>query len=124
MLLVRGALGVLLFAFWVFCMIDVIRTDSSLCRNLRKMWWILIVVFLSGAGGLVWLVAGRPRRTRASNLPYKGNRGSGFTEYERPGRFAATSNADDEEFLRRCRERAEEQRRRYREEQQRDSDDR
>lgn len=54
-----------------------------------------------------------------ADLPHRGSRspvpGSAYPEYDRPGRFAATAAADDEEFLRRCRERAEEQRRRYRE---------
>lgn len=65
-------------------------TDDSLCRNLQKGWWLLIVLLLVDIGAVVWL-------------------------YDRPGRFAATNPDDDEEFLRRCRERAEEQRRRYQE---------
>ena len=44
-----------------------------------------------------------------------------FPEYDRPGRAAAANPEDDEEFLRKVRERAEEQRRRYRESQ-RDED--
>ncbi len=39
-----------------------------------------------------------------------------YPEYDRPGRAAATSPDDDEDFLRKVRERAEEQRRAYREE--------
>jgi len=42
-----------------------------------------------------------------------------FPGYDRPGRAAAVDSAADEEFLRRCRERAEEQRRRAREQAQR-----
>ncbi len=38
-----------------------------------------------------------------------------FPEYDRPGRAAPAKPEDDEEFLRKVRERAEEQRRRYRE---------
>jgi hypothetical protein len=40
---------------------------------------------------------------------------SAFPEYDRPGRFAATDPGADDEFLRKCRERAEEQRRKARE---------
>jgi hypothetical protein len=114
-----GLVGLLVFALWVFCLIDVITTDELLCRNLQKSWWILIVLLLFDVGAVIWLVAGRP--WPGADLPYRGNRGYGrdrsaaFPEYERPGRFAATSPDDDEDFLRRCRERAEEQRRRYRE---------
>lgn len=35
----------------------------------------------------------------------------GYPEYDRPGRFAVADPENDEAFLRRCRERAEEQRR-------------
>lgn len=117
MLFLNGAFGLVLFALWVYCLIDVITTDESLCRNLQKTWWILIVLFLFDVGAVIWLIAGRPwPSSSTSNLPYRGNTGDGFTEYERPGRSAATSSEADEEFLRRCRERAEEQRRRYRDE--------
>lgn len=118
MLFLDGAFGVVLFALWVFCLIDVITTDEHACRNLQKTWWVLIVLLLFDVGAVLWLVAGRPWQGSTADLPYRGNRGtraSAFPEYERPGRFAATSSEDDEEFLRRCRERAEEQRRRYRE---------
>jgi len=121
MLFFDGALGVLLFAGWVFCLIDLITTDEALCRNMPKTAWILVVLLLADVGAVLWLVAGRPwpSTSRSADLPYRGNRGpvAAYPEYDRPGRFAATDAADDEEFLRRVRERAEEQRRRYREEQ-------
>ena len=121
MLFVNGALGLVLFALWVFCLIDVITTDASLCRNLPKNYWILIVLLLFDVGAVIWLVAGRtwPEGSfgqRPSGPP------SAFPEYERPGRFAATSSADDEEFLRRCRERAEQQRQAYQERQRRQAE--
>lgn len=116
MLFLDGAGSLLLFGLWVFCLIDVITTDEVLCRNLQKTWWVLIVLLLFDVGAVLWLVAGRPWQARAGS-PSQGGAGSGYPEYERPGRFAATNPDDDEEFLRRCRERAEEQRRRYREQQ-------
>jgi Phospholipase_D-nuclease N-terminal len=120
MLFVDGALGLVLFALWVFCVIDVITTDEALCRNLPKTVWVVIVLLLFDVGAVLWLVAGRPWEgtTRTADLPYRGNRGPvqrDYSEYDRPGRFAATRPEEDEEFLRQVRERAEEQRRRYRE---------
>lgn len=119
MLFFDGALGLVLFALWVFCLLDVITTDESLCRNLQKTWWVLIVLLMFDVGAVLWLVAGRPWPSGGPDLPYRGNRGhrtqSAYPEYQRPGRFAATSPDDDEEFLRKCRERAEEQRQRHRE---------
>ena len=121
MLFVDGAMGLVLFALWIFCLIDVITTDEVLCRNLQKTWWILIVLLLFDVGSVLWLVAGRPwpQSANGPGLPYRGNTGhrhdAAYPEYERPGRFAATFDEDDESFMRRCRERAEEQRRRHRE---------
>lgn len=115
MLLVDGGFGLALFALWVFCLIDVIRTDESRCRNLRKTWWVLIVVLLVSVGALSWLIAGRPWTRRAtSELP---DRLGAVPEDEGSGRFSVNRPEDDQEFLRRCRERAEEQRRVYREQQ-------
>ncbi len=124
MLYFDGVVGLALVALWVFCLVDVITTDESLCRNMPKTAWILVVLLLADIGAVVWLVAGRPwpSTSGTANLPYLGNRGpvsSAYPEYDRPGRFAATDTADDEEFLRQVRERAEEQRRRYREEKKR-----
>ncbi len=126
MLYFDGALGTLLFLLWVFCLIDVITTDESLCRNLSKMWWVVVVLLLFDVGAVLWLVAGRPRSGVAAGrgLPYRGNTGeTRFPDYDRPGRFAATNPDDDEAFLRQVRERAEEQRRQYRERQRRDEGD-
>ncbi|GAA4201299.1 PLDc N-terminal domain-containing protein [Microbispora amethystogenes] len=114
--LIYGGFGLVLLALWIFCLFDVIVTAEEDCRNLPKGLWILIVLLLPEVGSILWLVAGRPQTvTRPGGLPYKGNTGR-FPEYDRPGRFVP-SDPDDEEFLRRCRERAEEQRRAYREQQ-------
>jgi phospholipase D-like protein len=124
MLFFDGALGLVVLALWVFCVIDVITTDESLCRNMPKTWWVLVVILLLDLGAVLWLVAGRPWQATSGTapLPYRGGRGpvgAAYPEYDRPGRFAATRPEDDEEFLRQVRERAEEQRRRYREQQRR-----
>ena len=100
-------------ALWIFSLVGVIGSDDGLIRRLPKVWWLLIVLFFPLAGSIAWLVAGRPESG--------GPRSSRFPEYDRPGRAAAASPEDDEEFLRKVRERAEEQRRRYRESQ-RDED--
>ena len=106
--------GLVVFALWVFSLVDVIGSDEGAIRHLPKLWWLLIVLFFPFAGSIAWLVAGRP-----VGVP-GGRRTSGrcrqYPEYDRPGRAAATSPDDDEEFLRKVRERAEEQRRAYREE--------
>jgi hypothetical protein len=104
-----GAVGVAVFCLWIFCLVDVIVTDDSLCRHLPKMLWLLVVLLLPLVGSILWLAVGRPRVHSAPSRP------SRFPEYERPGRHVAGNPDDDAEFLRQCRERAEEQRRRAKE---------
>jgi hypothetical protein len=125
MILFDGGLGVVLFALWVFCIIDVITTPEFECRNLPKPLWLILVIILPDIGSIAWLVAGRTWKGAASSsgLPYKGNRGhqtaTRYPEYDRPGRRMATNPDDDEAFLAGLRARAEEQRRRARDEQRR-----
>lgn len=114
MLFFDGALSLVLFGLWVFCLFDVVTTDDSQCRNLQKTWWILIVVLLFDVGAVFWLVAGRPwPASIGANLPYRGNLGPVPPKYPE----------DDDDFLRQVRERAEEQRRRHREQQRRSDED-
>ncbi|MGK4592558.1 PLDc N-terminal domain-containing protein [Amycolatopsis sp. w19] len=115
MLYFNGFFGVLTLGLWIFCIVDVITTDEGSCRNMPKGMWLLLVLIVPLIGSIVWLVAGRPQNAaRAPRGRYE-RETPAFPEYDRPGRFAATSAADDEEFLRKCRERAEEQRRKARE---------
>ncbi|MFI6322511.1 PLDc N-terminal domain-containing protein [Nonomuraea sp. NPDC050556] len=97
-------MGLVLLALWIFCIFDVLTTPEEICRNAPKVLWLILVLLLPLIGSVLWLVAGRPER-RPQTAPGR------FPEYDRPGRFVATNPDDDEEFLRKCRERAEEQRR-------------
>ena len=62
MLAFDGAFGLALLGLWLYCIVDVVTTDEALIRNLPKMVWLLIVVFLPDIGSIVWLIAGRPPR--------------------------------------------------------------
>lgn len=118
--------GLLVMLLWVFCLIDVITADDGGVRYLPKIVWLLLVVFLPLAGSLAWLFAGRPIGGgiwggAGGGSGYRRASNSAFPEYEtRPGRQAAQNPEADAEFLRRCRERAEEQRRIERERRNRD----
>ncbi|MCW2501260.1 MAG: hypothetical protein JWN87_2936 [Frankiales bacterium] len=50
----------------VYCVLNVVTTPEGECRNLPKLVWLVLVVLLPIAGGIAWLVAGRPvgRRPR------------------------------------------------------------
>jgi hypothetical protein len=112
MLFLDGGLALILFAVWVFCIIDVITTPEDSCRNLPKFAWLMIVIILADVGSLAWLVAGRNWNTAQREVPYKGNR---TRMPARPTSARASNPDDDEEFLANLRARAEEQRRRARE---------
>ena len=114
--------GPLVLALWVFCVIDVITRRPEDVRHLPKVAWLVLVLLFPLVGSVAWLVAGRPRSARSRARAHERPAPS-FPEYDRPGRAAAADGESDEEFLRRCRERAEEQRRRHREQQQSSDDE-
>jgi hypothetical protein len=114
MLLFDGGFGLILFAVWIFCIIDVITTPEAECRNLPKWAWLLIVIILDIVGGVAWLVAGRNWGGSANPID-RSRRAPMRTG--RPAKARASNPDDDEEFLASLRARAEEQRRRGRDEQ-------
>lgn len=112
MIRVELVIGLAALALWIFCLVDVIGSSDAAVRNLPKLGWLVIVLLLPLAGSLAWLVAGRPQDEPGRSRHERAV--PAFPEYDRPGRAAALSPEDDEDFLRRVRERAEEQRRAYR----------
>lgn len=116
-----GLFSIVVLALWIFCLVDVITTVDGTTRNLPKMGWILIVLLLPLIGSILWLVAGRPERVGGGHQ-YRQAPPSRFPEYDRPGRHIAVNPDDDEEFLRKCRERAEEQRKAAKKHEQRDEE--
>ena len=112
MVRLEGLLGLISLGLTIFCLIQAIQTPDGEVRNLAKVWWIVLILLFPFIGAIAWLVAGKPqtaRGPRSATSPYP--------EYERPGRMRASNPQDDEAFLRKVRERAEEQRRRYQQQQ-------
>jgi hypothetical protein len=58
----EGLVAFVLFLFWVWALFDCISTDSSLCRNLPKGMWLILVLLLPDIGALAWLLLGRPQK--------------------------------------------------------------
>jgi hypothetical protein len=56
-----GLVGFLVFALWVYCVLDVIATDAVLIRNLPKVTWLVIVLIFGPLGSIAWLAVGRPQ---------------------------------------------------------------
>ena len=114
--------GPVILVLWIFCVIDVVVSRDDEVRHLPKWGWLVLVLLFPLVGSIAWLAVGRPRRP-ANRVRRHERQAPAFPEYDRPGRAAALDSESDEEFLRRCRERAEEQRRRYREHKDGASDD-
>ena len=57
-----GLVGLLLLALWIWALLDVIATDSALCRNLSKGVWLILVLILPDIGAIAWLLMGRPEK--------------------------------------------------------------
>ena len=109
--MIRFLPGVLVLILWVYCLVDVITSREGESRHLGKTVWTFVVLLFPLVGSLAWLVLGRP----VAEQPMTRSEGAatGFPEYERRGRFAASDPEQDEAFLRQVRERAEQQRRAY-----------
>lgn len=105
-----GVLFILEMLLLVYCVLSIVTTPENECRNLPKLLWLLLVVLLPLAGGIAWLVAGRP--VVGGNRPPQTSYGAAPPQADpyRP-RPTATAPDDDEAFLRGLRERADEQRR-------------
>ena len=55
--LIGLVLTVLLFAFWIWMLVDVIT--SKRLSDTEKILWFVVVFFLHALGGLIYFVAGR-----------------------------------------------------------------
>ena len=62
MLLGDSIIVLLFLGFWIWALLDVISTDGSMCRNLPKPMWIILIVILPLVGGILWLLVGRPEK--------------------------------------------------------------
>lgn len=90
-----GLAGLLLLFLWVYCIFDVIATDENSMRNMPKIFWLLVVIFVPTVGSIAWLVLGRP--ARAGFRP-------GEPTYEPPPRVLGPE--DSPEFMLRAGEEA------------------
>ncbi|MBD7920051.1 PLDc N-terminal domain-containing protein [Cellulomonas sp. Sa3CUA2] len=75
---------VLVVAFVVYCVFDVLGSDARVRRGLPVPLWLLLVVLVPVAGGVVWLVVSR-------GTPHTGSAG--------PRGGGPVAPDDDPEFL-------------------------
>ena len=60
LILFLGTIGLLLFAFWIWMIIDAIQNKGL--SDGEKVGWVLVVVFLHFIGALLYFFIGRPKR--------------------------------------------------------------
>ena len=61
--LVFAVLGVALLAFWIWALVDCVQVpDDSMFQSGTKLIWVLIIVFASLIGAILYVVIGRPKR--------------------------------------------------------------
>jgi Phospholipase_D-nuclease N-terminal len=60
MLIGGGIVALLVFALWIYCILDVIATEEALMRNMPKVIWLIVVILLPTVGSVAWLLLGRP----------------------------------------------------------------
>jgi hypothetical protein len=58
--MIKVAGGLVGIAFYIYSIIDVLRSEKSRTRTLPKYVWLLIVIVLPIIGGVIWLLLGRP----------------------------------------------------------------
>ncbi|MBW3084767.1 hypothetical protein KEM60_00956 [Austwickia sp. TVS 96-490-7B] len=92
MLRVLVGLGVL--AFTVYAVVDCVQTSEERVRGLPKLAWVMIVLLFPPAGGLAWLIAGRPAGPSGSSLPWANRQGGPQDRQSGP-----KGPDDDPEFL-------------------------
>ena len=94
-------MGVVAFALWVFCLVDVIGTPNAWCATCPKLAWLLLVLLFPLVGSILWLAAGRPE-AEGRALVATSARQSAFPEYDRPGRAAAVDPSRTRSSCARC----------------------
>ncbi len=53
----------LAIGFWVYAVVDCVVTDARRARGIPKPAWVLVTIFLSVIGGLLWFTIGKERNT-------------------------------------------------------------
>jgi len=62
--LVIGLIGLLLLALWVWMLVDCLQREFR--DSITKAIWVLVILFASWVGAVIYWAIGRPQGTRAS----------------------------------------------------------
>ena len=59
-------LSIATIGLMVFVLVDIITTEEWRIRNLNKVIWVILVIFLPLVGSIIWFLAGRPSSNSSS----------------------------------------------------------
>jgi hypothetical protein len=97
----QAVFSILLVAFMIFALVDVITRDSSRIRYLGKLGWVIVIVLLPLIGSALYFVIGRERDERAETLSFGDPARAEARRYDpsRTSRASAEFTADDERAI-------------------------
>jgi hypothetical protein len=103
-----GLFALAVVALWVYCILDVIATNESLIRNLPKVVWLLVVIFVPTIGSIAWLLLGRPEKAGLApgDSAYRPEPRGGRVDRSTPRSYGVIAPDDDPRFLSELDERA------------------
>lgn len=104
-----AALALIAASLWIHPIVDVATRAPWQVRALPRAGWLAVVVLLPLIGAVLWLAFGRPRGPVP--LPDQRMHPSMYFALERERAAAQAMRDEEDEFRRRCVERATEQRR-------------
>jgi hypothetical protein len=96
-----GLVALALLVLWVYCIFDVIATNEGLIRNLPKIVWLLIVIFVPTIGSIAWLLLGRPENAgfAPGDSTYRAEAHGGRADRSSRRSFGVIAPDDDPGFL-------------------------
>jgi len=96
-----GLVALAILVLWVYCVFDVIATTEGLIRNLPKIVWLFIVIFVPTIGSIAWLLLGRPERAGLApgDSYYRPEPRGGGVDRSTPRSLGVIAPDDDPRFL-------------------------
>jgi hypothetical protein len=103
-----GLFALALLALWMYWILDVVATNEGLIRNLPKVVWLLIVIFVPTIGSIAWLLLGRPEKAgfAPGDSTYRAEPHGGRIDRSSSRSLGVIAPDDDPRFLSEIDERA------------------
>lgn len=86
----------LAIGFWVYAVVDCSVTDARRARGISKPAWVLVTIFLSVIGGVLWFVIGKDRTVGRGGV-----RSTGAPDDDLTFLRSLSADAEQEERIRR-----------------------